>query len=128
VSTNLYLVCMSHEPPLKSDHSSGQHLSDLDQIREDLAKRDVYAQLDWEIVWGVSGDRRNTVAFAKEHPRCEIAIRDEYGYWHPLTETAQGECHNDGLVSLTWDQAEGSEHGGSWHCSVCDTVVEPQED
>ena len=32
MSTWLYLRCESHDPPLKNDVESGQHLYDLEQI------------------------------------------------------------------------------------------------
>ena len=40
MSTYLYLVCLDHTPPLMAASDSGQHLSDLPQIRADIAARD----------------------------------------------------------------------------------------
>ena len=40
MSTELYLRCESHNPPLENEDESGQHLRDLDQIWADISNRD----------------------------------------------------------------------------------------
>lgn len=40
MSTYLYLECLDHDPPLRADGESGQHLDDLPQLRADIAARD----------------------------------------------------------------------------------------
>lgn len=83
MSTWLYLVCLDHTPPLLAEVESGQHLTDLTQIRADIARRDVLVPLFLE------GDfcpddyfRRHTIRFLAAHPSCNIGIRDEYGADH----------------------------------------------
>lgn len=89
MSTWLYLVCRDHEPPLVADAESGQHLSDLRQIREDIAHRDDLLRLwrevedlDMHVEW--DDFRRRTARFLREHPTCRIGIKDEYGREHPI--------------------------------------------
>lgn len=86
MSTWLYLTCLDHDPVLEASGESGQHLSDLAQIRADLANREaiIYA---WDDDWTtIDHYRRNTAYFLTRHPKCRIGIRDEYGTTHPLTE------------------------------------------
>lgn len=88
MSTYLYLVCITHEPPLRADGESGQHLYDLPQIRADIANRDAIVaawELDMEPAGAPTHFRHATARFLSEHPRCPLAIYDEYGRRHPLT-------------------------------------------
>ena len=88
MSTYLYLECLDHDPPLRSDGESGQHLTDLPEIRADIAKR--VAWVEWseeDDVWNhLHHFRCNTITFLRQHPRCRLGIRDEYGHEHPTTE------------------------------------------
>ena len=92
MSTCLYLVCLDHTPPLMAASDSGQHLSDLPQIRADIAARDshlaVVAASQWGDVPDLGPFRTATVNFLVAHPRCHIGIRDEYGDEHPLVDVA----------------------------------------
>lgn len=86
MSTWLYLECLDHDPPLQADGESGQHLTDLPEIRSDVAKREVWVAWDAEDdVWNsLHHFRRNTITFLRKHPRCSLGVRDEYGRAHPL--------------------------------------------
>lgn len=89
MSTWLYLECLDHDPPLRAAGESGQHLSDLHDIRADIAIRDHLATVaNVDGGWIDRGDsfRNNTLRFLLAHPRCRLGIRDEYGYSHPITE------------------------------------------
>jgi len=95
MSTFLHLVCMDHDPPLAADSESGQHLSDLPQIRADLAAPLAELAAQAEAVPGTPAFevdpwyfRRHTLWFRRDHPTCHIGIRDEYGSEHPTTEPA----------------------------------------
>ena len=88
MSTWLYLVCEDHNPPIRADDESGQHLYDLPQIRADLADRASVIE-QWEHdEFDVDGDyfRRHTARFLAGHRECAISIRDEYGQAHALTD------------------------------------------
>jgi hypothetical protein len=79
---------MDHDPPLVADEESGQHLYDLPQIRADIADRDALVALVAAEDLGVYGVdfgyfRNHTVRFLVQHPRCRLAIFDEYGHEHP---------------------------------------------
>ena len=84
MSTYLYLECLDHDPPLSADGESGQHLYDLPQIRADIADRErIVANL--RDGWDPNDHfRMNTGRFLMAHPRCRIAIRDEYGAEHSI--------------------------------------------
>lgn len=86
MSTYLYLVCVAHEPPLQAQEESGQHLRDLPQIRADIANREQIVA-GWSVDCYIPGYfRRHTARFLAAHPRCPLAIVDEYGRRHPTTE------------------------------------------
>jgi hypothetical protein len=94
VSTYVYLECLDHDPPLRADGESGQHLSDLPQIRADIAARDALLTLIAASEWGDVPDlgtyfRQNTARFLAALPHCRIGIRDEYGDVHPTIEGEQ---------------------------------------
>ena len=98
MSTYLYLQCANHEPPIQADDESGQHLYDLEQIREDIANRD---QLINAVQLGMTSDiryRNNTLRFLTRHPKCDIQIIDEYGHNHTCTCTAD-EHHVPGVAT-----------------------------
>ena len=40
MSTYIYLLCRDHNPAIQADGESGQHLTDLPQLRQDIANRD----------------------------------------------------------------------------------------
>ena len=88
MSTYLYLECLDHDPPLRSQGESGQHLYDLADIRADIADRDALVSLATRLGYLDLGHwfRNNSAAFLTAHPRCRIGIRDEYGNEHQITE------------------------------------------
>ena len=88
MSTYIYLLCRDHTPAIQADGESGQHLSDLPQLREDIANRDVIVQA---LGFYPSGSRyrHNTATFLAAHPRCHLGIVDEYGREHPIEEESE---------------------------------------
>jgi len=77
MSTWLYLTCLNHDPPLRSDDESGQHLCDLDDIRQDIRDRDVLIRL--YALNGLQGWRASSARFLTDHPTCRIGIVDGNG-------------------------------------------------
>lgn len=91
MSTYLYLECLDHDPPLRAEDESGQHLYDLQQIRSDIAHRDVLVEaLDLDVSLGPYF-RRNSVRFLAAHRKCRVGIVDEYGKRYPLTSPLDGD-------------------------------------
>lgn len=94
MSTYLYLECWSHNPHLRADEESGQHLRDLDRIRADVAdcRALVFAarKMGERPDYRVGGHRSNTLRFLLDHENCDIHLVDEYGDEHPLHEAAPG--------------------------------------
>ena len=92
MSTDLYLECKDHDPPLTSDGEVGQHLYDLVDIGKMIAQKDAIIALlatDAPLSWD-SYFASNTARFLARHPRCNIGIVDEYGKRHDIpgeTET-----------------------------------------
>lgn len=94
MSTWLYLRCLDHDPPLVAEAESGQHLSDLDDIRADLANREQVVAAWTEHMsnpYTAYTDppfdhhfRRSTAWFLAAHPTCRVDIRDEYGQVHAV--------------------------------------------
>jgi hypothetical protein len=87
MSTYLYLECLTHDPIISSYWIGevGQHLSDLDSVRANIAQRDQLAAIwsrgdvDFQDGW-----TRTAAVFFSQHPRCSIGIRDELGVSPPL--------------------------------------------
>ena len=88
MSTYLYLECLDHDPPLRCEGESGQHLYDLADIRADIAARAALVEIQKLDGWIDRGHhfRNNSARFLAAHPRCRIGIRDEYDVEHPITE------------------------------------------
>lgn len=87
MSTYLYLECLDHDPPLRADGESGQHLHDLPDIRYDITHRKVMAELWSSYAVNPSNHfRANSAKFLADHATCRVGIRDEYGDTYPLVE------------------------------------------
>lgn len=83
MSTYIYLQCIAHDPPITAHAESGQHLYDLDRLRDELVSRDVYVKA---VKAGANFNDQYTNAtahFLSEHPLCPLKIVDEYGVYHP---------------------------------------------
>lgn len=89
MSTWLYLRCESHDPPLKNDGESGQHLYDLEQIWADIKNRDRIAVAYCDNFFPDDHFRHNTARFLAEHPHCQIGVIDEYGRTHTPEEVEE---------------------------------------
>ena len=90
MSTYIYLLCRDHSPVIQADGESGQHLSDLPQLRQDIANRDVIVHaLQVLDLWYDGSYRGNTARFLAAHPRCRLGIVDEYGREHPIEEEGE---------------------------------------
>ena len=93
MSTYLYLECLDHEPPLRAEYESGQHLYDLPRIRAEIADRENVAAGLTHYRFTGSDDfdaaayfRTHSADFLARHSGCRIGIRDEYGEIHPTTD------------------------------------------
>nr|DAI86668.1 MAG TPA: hypothetical protein [Caudoviricetes sp.] len=95
MSTYLYLRCESHNPPLKNDDESGQHLYDLEQIWADLDNRDRIAAAWRDGMIPEDHFRRNTAGFLDAHPNCQIGVVDEYGDTHHPDDTTRDEGEHE---------------------------------
>ena len=90
MSTYIYLICRDHNPAIQADGESGQHLSDLPQLRQDIANRDVIVHALQVLDLYYDGSYRgNTARFLAAHPRCHLGIVDEYGREHPIEEEGE---------------------------------------
>lgn len=86
MSTYLYLQCIAHDPPITASAESGQHLYDLDRLREELAHREVYAKASKAGATFNDQYTNATAHFLSEHPLCPLKIVDEYGTFHPIVK------------------------------------------
>lgn len=81
MSTTMYLQCLSHDPPLRSQEVE-QH-KNLFYIRKYIAMRkELVALLESDIPIGDQGGvywANNAACFLYEHQKCEIGIVNEYG-------------------------------------------------
>lgn len=90
MSTWIYLECRTHDPVLRDSDEVGQHLSDLPDVQHWLTNRErilgafqVLTEFDPFDHDSTNRYWANTVRFMRQHPKCEIGIRDEYGREHP---------------------------------------------
>lgn len=91
MSTYLYLECRSHTPHLSSDGEVGQHLYDLPRIIREIARRELFAdmdELDTPVDYG-NHFTNNAARFLARHRDCIIGIRDEYGKDHPIAPESE---------------------------------------
>lgn len=84
MSTYVYLRCEDHDPPMYAQDESGQHLTDLPQIRADLANRDALIAAHADDMEIDDYFRRHTLWFLIKHPKRRTTIWDEYGREHPI--------------------------------------------
>ncbi len=90
MSTYIYLTCRDHSPAIRADGESGRHLSDLPQLRDDIANRDVIVHAQEVLDFYPEDNYRiNTAGFLAAHPRCHLGIVDEYGREHPIEEESE---------------------------------------
>jgi len=83
----MYLVCESHEEPVRADMESGQHHYDLPTIRFNWLRRDHWLPYIDRFPGTLSREfdhlsyfERNTLAFIREHRECGTPhIVSEYG-------------------------------------------------
>jgi hypothetical protein len=85
VSTYIYLQCLDHDPPLRAEDESGQHLYDLDEIRRDIADRETMIRY-YRTGTSFAYFQQHTARFLAQHEKCRIGIADEYGVEYPLEE------------------------------------------
>lgn len=90
MSTYMYLECLEHDPPIRSDSEVGQHTYDLRDIQEYVARREELVsihEMESVVSLNETGTRWPNTAmyFFAQHPKCRIRIVDEYGRLYPLT-------------------------------------------
>lgn len=88
MSVWLYMTCLDHDPPLLADDESGQHLSDLPEIRETIANRDALVAAHDLGAHAEGYFLAHSMRFLAKHRRCKLGITDEYGQTYPTTEEA----------------------------------------
>jgi hypothetical protein len=91
---------MDHDPPLRAESPSGQHLYDLPQIRWDIAHREELLRISDEVAekggwYRLNNDRDNSINFFEDHRTCNLGIRDQYGEWHAITEEEETAADED---------------------------------
>jgi len=81
MSTYIYLECLDHSPPLRAGDESGQHLTDLDRIKEEVKNRDYLVKLfeDSAIDYYGAYFTYRSAKFLSAHRDCRIGIINEYG-------------------------------------------------
>lgn len=89
MSTYMYLECLDHDPPLRAEDESGQHLYDLKQLRADIASREAIVEA-WDLnIQPADYFRVHTARFLVGHRKCRLGIVDEYGKRHSIEEEAE---------------------------------------
>ena len=71
MSTYIYLLCRDHNPAIQADGESGQHLTDLPQLRQDIANRTLIVAALSVDCWPEERFR----LFLREHPTCLLGIQ-----------------------------------------------------
>ena len=90
MSTSLYLKCISHDQPITSSDLGTKRTEKLKEIRDIVAERDKWVDAFNFSKDYISLDSFNqttwAISFLVEHPKCEIELRDGYGYLYSLTD------------------------------------------
>lgn len=88
MSTDGYLVCLTHEPNVRSEEvgnfsydTSLKQVRDLIRDRVKIVEAYSYIGNRFDIYMGdlIDGRERAALSFLIEHPKCELGIVDEYG-------------------------------------------------
>lgn len=83
ISTYIYLECLDHDPPLRAEQESGQHLSDMDMIMNDVKNRDFLVSMyENNRLDNGAYFTMNTARFLASHKTCRLGIIDETGWRH----------------------------------------------
>lgn len=111
MSTYIYLTCESHNPPLRAEDESGQHLYDLPRIREEIQNRKVIARIEDEGLPCGNPFVQHSAYFLSRHKECGIGIVDEYGQTYPIEP--EPEWVNNAPAVRAWHKNDGhTEHNG----------------
>lgn len=79
MSTEIYVACMDHDPPLPHDQASGTLLS-IATVTKDIANRErLIAMYEDDLMEWPDGDRSHTFRFMLAHRDCRLGILDERG-------------------------------------------------
>jgi len=100
MSTDMYLRCLSHNPPIKSNEV-GHNESYLGVIRDDIKNRETIVKMMKAVLerdgWPELADNyaNSRAWFLYNHPECEFGIIDEYRNVYPI----EVEDENDNAIS-----------------------------
>lgn len=89
MSTNMYLVCLEHEPMITSDNVEHHVSSDiLDKIKMWVVDRELYIKA-YDVADYYNPDfgdqyHNNAARFMVSHPSCRLALKTEYEEWVDL--------------------------------------------
>lgn len=95
MSTDLQVVCTTHDPHISSDDVGNAH-RDIIQVREDIANRKKLVEA-YDLMEGcdfLSQGRRHLMWFLSRHRGCDLQIVDEYGKEYPLVDEGVNEDRN----------------------------------
>lgn len=84
MNSELFIVCESHDPTLRSEAVA--RLGSLDAVREWIAHRNLIANCQAAGLGAPVRVDRVAGAFLGQHPRCRLALIDDRGTRHPVTE------------------------------------------
>lgn len=98
MSTDIHLVCLSHDPVIISDEVGTTN--SIDRVRKQVADRDkivaaFHAVMELGVWPDLDGNEKTVWWFLKMHPVCQIGIRDEYGEdISPFSEEDESVTHS----------------------------------
>jgi hypothetical protein len=100
MSTYWHLECISHDPPLVSDDEVSQHTDAyLDSARDMWARREELIAIDdvlrgsptWSGIQFDTSFDRNAWRFIRQHAKCQVQLRNEYGDVIPIERVTDEE-------------------------------------
>lgn len=98
MSTYWYFECLDHTPPLRSDGEFTQHTDD-DLFWEAVALAGKRPLPEYRGPWDGWQFNRNAHLFLYEHPKCRLALVNEYGE-HRALDTTELELKQRQIESL----------------------------
>ena len=85
MSTYWGYVCKSHEPPIESEHWFNHGYLTLEQV---FRKERAGEWPDQEDVMHRGYATKEPIQWLRQHPHCEVALRNEYGDEYDPEETS----------------------------------------
>lgn len=104
MSTEIFVACMDHNPPLPHDEASGVGEHTVKVVQKDIANRELLLSM-WEndLMDWPEGGRSQTFRFMLRHRHCNLGVVDEYNKTYPADQPAVDQMPSNPDLSEVMD-------------------------